>query len=82
MAVVALENPIMRDIGHIVDRDPGSAPPVQLPVGLRVFSADNHLEIGDDVFFEKFPAHLKDKAPRVWFDRFWRIGYKGMVSRP
>ena len=77
---IALENPIMRNIGHIVDRDPTKAPAVDLPVGLRVFSADNHLEIGDDIFFEKFPMHLKDKAPRVWFDRYWHIGYKNHVE--
>ncbi|HTV96192.1 MAG TPA: amidohydrolase family protein [Steroidobacteraceae bacterium] len=80
MTIAALENPIMRNVGHIVDRDPARAAPVQLPPGLRVFSADNHLEIGDDVFFEEFPAHLKHKAPRVWFDRYWHIGYKNDVE--
>jgi predicted TIM-barrel fold metal-dependent hydrolase len=77
MTIATLRDPVLRDVGLIVDRDPRKGRPVELPAGLRIVSADNHLEIGDDVFFEKFPAHLKDKAPRVWFDRFWRIGYRG-----
>jgi len=80
MTTAVLENPLLRNVGHIIDRDPARAPAVELPAGLRVFSADNHLEIGDDVFFERFPAHLKEKAPRVWFDRYWHIGYKNNVE--
>ena len=80
MPIAALENPILRDVGLIIDRDPTKAPPVKLPAGLRVVSADNHLEIGDDIFFDRFPAQLRHKAPRVWFDRYWRIGYKDAVQ--
>ena len=80
MTLTALDDPIMRNVGLIIDRDPARAPAVDLPAGLRVVSADNHLEIGDDIFFQKFPAHLKDKAPRVWFDQFWRIGYRQGVQ--
>lgn len=80
MPEALLVDPILRDVGNIVDRDPLRAPRVELPVGLRVASADNHLEIADDVFFERFPAHLKEKAPRVWFDRYWHIGYRGEVE--
>jgi len=50
---------------------------VVLPEGLVVISADNHCEITEDIFYENFPAHLKEKAPRVWFDKYWHIGHKG-----
>jgi predicted TIM-barrel fold metal-dependent hydrolase len=75
-----LADPILRDVGNIVDRDPYKAPSVDLPAGLRIVSADSHLEIADDVFHERFPAHLREKAPRVWFDRYWHIGYRGEVE--
>lgn len=80
MTVSTLQDPVLRDVGCIVDRDPRKAAPVTLPAELRIVSADSHLEIGDDIFFENFPAHLKAKAPRVWFDRYWHIGYKGSVE--
>lgn len=80
MLITTLVDPIMQGVPFITQRDPGKAPPVDLPAGLRVVSADNHLEIADDIFYENFPPHLKDKAPRVWFDRFWRIGYKDDVQ--
>src|SRR4051812_30742596 len=35
---------------------------------LRVVSADSHWTLAEDVFWTGFPAHLKHKAPRVWFD--------------
>lgn len=41
---------------------------------LIVVSADDHFEITEDIFLEAWPEHLKDKAPRVWFDAAWRIG--------
>lgn len=61
----------------ITDRDIAKATAIDLPSGLRVVSADSHLEIGDDVFVERFPEPLKAKAPRVWFDKYWHIGFKG-----
>jgi predicted TIM-barrel fold metal-dependent hydrolase len=80
MTVYTLQDPLLRDVGCIVDRDPRTAVPVNLPAEWRKVSADNHLEIGDDIFFESFPAHLKAKAPRVWFDQYWHIGYKGSIE--
>jgi predicted TIM-barrel fold metal-dependent hydrolase len=38
---------------------------VQLPEGTIVVSADNHWSVTDDIFYENFPNHLKDKAPRI-----------------
>lgn len=80
MREATLEDPILRDVGHIIDRDPTRAAPVDLPAGLRVVSADSHLEIADDVFYERFPQRLREKAPRVWFDRYWHIGYRGEIE--
>jgi predicted TIM-barrel fold metal-dependent hydrolase len=39
--------------------------PVTLPQGTVLVSADNHWSVTEDIFYERFPAHLKDRAPRV-----------------
>ena len=31
-----------------------------LPAGTEVFSADNHISVADDIFYERFPDDLKD----------------------
>lgn len=36
--------------------------------GTEVFSADNHISIADDIFYQRFPEDLKDKAPRIWYE--------------
>ncbi len=41
--------------GHAADSDVG------LPEGTVVFSADNHISLADDIFFERFPA-LHDRG--------------------
>ena len=64
------------DAGMIVDREPQPLRGVKLPTGLTLVSADNHIEITEDVFYQKFPARLRDAAPRVWFDKYWRVGFK------
>ncbi|WP_157221092.1 amidohydrolase family protein [Flavisphingomonas formosensis] len=38
---------------------------VNLPSGTVVVSADNHWSFVDDIFYERFPAHLRDRAPRA-----------------
>ncbi|EPQ45600.1 hypothetical protein MMSP_1361 [Mycobacterium sp. 012931] len=38
---------------------------VGLPEGTVVFSADNHISLAADIFYERFPDDLKDKAPRI-----------------
>jgi predicted TIM-barrel fold metal-dependent hydrolase len=62
--------------GLISDRQAQPLDKVQLPKDLVLVSADNHIEITDDIFYQAFPARLKDKAPRVWFDHFWHIGFR------
>lgn len=39
-----------------------------LPAGTEVFSADNHISVADDIFYERFPDELKDQAPRIWYE--------------
>ena len=40
-------------------------PEISLPAGTLVFSADNHIELGADIWHRGFPDDLKDKAPRI-----------------
>jgi hypothetical protein len=72
--------PQIRDIGVILDRTAQTEGDMRLPEGTTLISADNHWEITEDIFYENFPARLKEKAPRVWFDGFWRIGYRGQLE--
>jgi predicted TIM-barrel fold metal-dependent hydrolase len=49
-----------------------------LPAGTNVFSADTHISLAEDIFFERFPDHLKDQAPRIWYeDGAYMVGYQG-----
>ena len=70
------ESRVAADAGMIVDREPQPLRDVKLPTGLTLVSADNHIELTEDVFYQKFPARLRDAAPRVWFDKYWRVGFK------
>jgi predicted TIM-barrel fold metal-dependent hydrolase len=46
-----------------------------LPAGTEVFSADDHISLAEDIFYERSPAALKDRVPRVWYqDDAWTIG--------
>jgi predicted TIM-barrel fold metal-dependent hydrolase len=69
------ESRVAVDAGMIVDRKPQPRK-TELPQGLTVVSADNHVELTEDIFYENFPARLRDAAPRVWFDKYWRVGFK------
>lgn len=56
---------------------------VGLPAGTEVFSADNHISLADDIFFQKFPEELRDKAPRIWYeDGAYLVGRKGQTFLP
>ncbi|MGZ4577501.1 MAG: amidohydrolase family protein [Mycobacterium sp.] len=49
-----------------------------LPPGTEVFSADNHISVADDIFYEHFPYDLKDYAPRIWYeDGAYLLGRQG-----
>jgi predicted TIM-barrel fold metal-dependent hydrolase len=73
-----LENALMRGIGPVAERQLPPRNQVYLPAQIDVISADNHWEITEDIFYEQFPQHLKERAPRVWFDGYWRIGKPGV----
>jgi predicted TIM-barrel fold metal-dependent hydrolase len=49
-------------------RGHGAAGSTGLPPGTEVFSADNHISVADDIFYEHFPDDLKDYAPRIWYE--------------
>jgi predicted TIM-barrel fold metal-dependent hydrolase len=54
-----------------------------LPVGTEVFSADNHVSLADDIFYERLPEELKEQAPRVWYeDGAFELGLKGKSFLP
>ncbi|OBA90450.1 amidohydrolase [Mycobacteriaceae bacterium 1482268.1] len=49
-----------------------------LPAGTEIFSADNHISVADDIFYERFPEELKGGAPRIWYeDGAYMVGMKG-----
>ena len=54
-----------------------------LPAGTEVFSADDHISLAEDIFFEKFPASLKEQAPRVVYeDGAWTLAIGGKTFLP
>ena len=54
-----------------------------LPVGTQVFSADDHISLSEDIFFEKFPDSMKDQAPRVVHqDGAWTLTVGGKHFLP
>lgn len=68
-----LASPLLAGIAGINDRAMprgGSG----LPGDFRVVSSDNHWMVTEDIFFDHFPARLKQAAPRIWHDGYWRIG--------
>jgi predicted TIM-barrel fold metal-dependent hydrolase len=61
----------------------GVAGKVGLPAGTEIFSADNHISLADDIFYQKFPEELRDKAPRIWYeDGAYMVGRKGQTFLP
>lgn len=50
------------------DRTPLPAGDVGLPAGTSVFSADGHISVADDIFYENCPASMKDRVPRLWYE--------------
>jgi predicted TIM-barrel fold metal-dependent hydrolase len=65
------------------DRRGQSLRDVGLPAGTEVFSADNHISLADDIFYQRFPEELRDKAPRIWYeDGAYMVGRKGQTFLP
>ena len=63
--------------GHADKQDVG------LPAGTEVFSADDHISVAEDIFYERFPDKLKEQAPRIWYeDGAYMVGRKGQNFLP
>lgn len=54
----------VRGIALPKDRNPQKRGNTRLPPNTIVVSADSHWSLRTDIFYERFPAHLKDRAPR------------------
>ena len=52
-------------LGAPKDRTPNALFDYGLPAGTEVFSSDNHISLSEDIFHERFPESMKDRAPRV-----------------
>jgi predicted TIM-barrel fold metal-dependent hydrolase len=74
------ENPVYAGAGLIVDRQARSLALDEPAMSFELVSADNHIELTEDIFYERFPAALKAAAPRVWFDRYWRLGFRDSMQ--
>ena len=71
-------------LGLFKDREPQKKR-ANLPAGTTIVSADNHYPFASDIYYDRFPAHLKDKAPRVWWDeknRVNQVGFDGKTLIP
>ena len=56
---------------------------VGLPAGTEVFSADDHISLAEDIFYERFPESMKDQAPRVLhYDGAWTLGFGDKTFLP
>lgn len=65
-------------LGAPKDRQPAQLDDVGLPEGTEVFSADDHISLAADIFYEHFPEDMKDRAPRVMnVDGGWVLGVDG-----
>jgi predicted TIM-barrel fold metal-dependent hydrolase len=56
-------------VGAPKDRKPRHPGDLGLPPGTVVFSADDHISLSEDIFHERLPESLRDRAPRVTNDR-------------
>ena len=67
-------------LGAPKDRRPGPLVDLGLPAGTEVFSADDHISLAEDIFYERFPESMKERAPRVMnVDGGWVIGMDGQA---
>ena len=48
-----------------------------------MFSADDHISLAEDIFYERFPESMKDQAPRVVYDDgAWTLAIGGKAFLP
>jgi predicted TIM-barrel fold metal-dependent hydrolase len=55
-------------MGAPFKRKPQAEGRVGLPADTVVVSADSHISLAEDIWYDRFPQRLKDRAPRIWFD--------------
>ncbi len=70
--------PQMVGIGEALGRTPeAELDDWQVPTGTRIVSTDSHWLEGD-IWVDRFPPHLRDRAPRVYFaEGGWQIDVDG-----
>jgi predicted TIM-barrel fold metal-dependent hydrolase len=65
-------------LGAPKDRHPSPSVDLGLPAGTQVFSADDHISLAEDIFYERLPENMRDGAPRVMnVDGGWVLGVGG-----
>src|SRR5579883_2175949 len=57
----------INSIGYARERTVESESPREIPADTAIVSADSHWLEGD-IWIDRFPEHLKDRAPRVVFE--------------
>ena len=78
------DNSFGNGLGLCAVREPDHGRPA-LSEGLTIVSSDSHLPLAEDIWFDRFPEHLKDKAPRIWYDekeKVNQIGFNGETLYP
>lgn len=65
-------------LGAPKDRRPAPPADLGLPTGTEVFSADDHISLSEDIFYERLPNGMKDRAPRIMnVEGGWVLGVDG-----
>jgi predicted TIM-barrel fold metal-dependent hydrolase len=75
---------VVRGLVFPKDRKPQTRGDVKLPERTVVVSCDNHWSIHTDLFYDRFPARLKDKAPRLYIppdgNNIWLVDGKSPMT--
>ena len=70
-------------LGAPKDRHPGPVVDVGLPPTTQVFSADDHISLSEDIFYERCPESMRDRVPRILnIDGGWVLGVEGKNILP
>ena len=65
-------------LGAPKDRHPTPPADLGLPAGTEVFSADDHISLSEDIFYERLPESMKERAPRIInVEGGWSVGVDG-----
>ena len=65
-------------LGAPKDRHLGPLVDSGLPADVEVFSADDHISLAVDIFYERLPEDVREQAPRVMnVDGGWVLGMGG-----